>query len=255
MDLYFRRFGSGGGRRPLVILHGLLGSSRNWTTVGSHLTGDRRVFALDLRNHGASPHAPTHTYSEMVGDVIEWMDGRGLDRVDLLGHSMGGKAAMRLAMDYPDRVGALVIVDIAPRDNPPYNQRAFGALNALPLGEIGSRGEAETFLYERLRNRFFCQFLLTNLVRGDKGFSWQVNLPVLTESLPHLAASPLEPGEVHAGPALFIRGGRSDFVRDEDEPVIRRHFPDVRIESIEDSGHNPHIEQREEFVRRVAGFL
>ena len=239
----------------MVILHGLLGSSRNWTTAGSGLADSRRVFALDLRNHGASPHAPTHTYPEMVADVIEWMDVRGMDRVDLLGHSMGGKATMRLAMDHPGRVGRLVIVDIAPRDNPPYNQRAFGALNALPLGEIRSRGEAETFLCERLRNRFFCQFLLASLVRGEKGFSWQVNLPVLTESLSHLAASPLEPGEVHAGPALFVRGGRSDFVRDEDEPLIRRHFPDVRIESMPDSGHNPHIEQREAFVRRVASFL
>ena len=255
MELYFRRFGAGGGRRPLLILHGLLGSSRNWTTVGAQLADDRKVVALDLRNHGASPHADTHTYPELAADILAWMDARGMDRVDLIGHSMGGKAVMRLAADHPERVGRLVIVDIAPRDNPPYNQRAFGALNALALDAISSRKEAEAFLQERLRNWAFCQFLLTNLVRGENGFSWQVNLPVLTENLSQLAKSPLEPEETYAGPALFVRGGRSDFVRDEDETLIRRHFPAARIDVIPESGHNPHIEQREAFVAMVSAFL
>lgn len=254
MELYFRCFGAGTGR-PLLISHGLLGSSRNWTTVGPGLADDRTVVALDLRNHGASPHTDTHTYPEMAADILAWMDARGMDRVDLLGHSMGGKAVMRLAADHPERVGRLVIVDIAPRDNPPYNERAFGALNALPLDAISSRKEAEAFLQERLRNWAFCQFLLTNLVRGENGFTWQVNLPVLTENLPALAKSSLDPEETFAGSTLFVRGGRSDFVRDEDETLIRRHFPAARIEVIPESGHNPHIEEREAFVNLVSAFL
>ncbi len=257
VDLFFRSFGGGGdGAPPLVILHGLLGSSRNWMTAGAELGRDRHVVALDLRNHGESPHTGEHTYPFMAEDVLAWMDARGIGRAHLLGHSMGGKAAMRLAADHPERVGKLVVVDIAPRNNPPYNQRAFAAMNALPVSEIRSRKDAEKFLEERIPSWAFRQFLLTSLVRDRSGgFDWQVNLPVLTESLPHLARSPLEEDEQFGGDALFVRGGRSDFVRDEDAVTIRKHFPASRIDTIEDCGHNPHMEQREAFNRRVQAFL
>ncbi len=256
-NLFFRSFGeSESNTPPLIILHGLLGSSRNWATVGSRLGAERRVYALDLRNHGQSPHAGEHSYPLMVEDVLAWMDARKIGRADFLGHSMGGKTTMRLAVDYPGRVNRMVVVDIAPRNNPPYNQRAFSAINALPLSKIRTRKDAEAFLEERIPSWAFRQFLLTNLVLGANGsFAWQVNLPVLTESLRELGRSPLEEGEAWRGEALFVRGGKSDFVRDEDMDVIRRHFPSALVETIADSGHNPHIESSKEFCGAVREFL
>ncbi len=257
VNLFFRSFGGGGGGvAPVVVLHGLLGSSRNWMTAGAELASDRRVYALDLRNHGDSPHTPGHSYPLMVEDVIAWMEARKIGRADFLGHSMGGKTAMRLAVDFPERVRRLVVVDIAPRENPPYNQRAFAAMNALPFSRIRSRKEAEGFLEERIPSWAFRQFLLTNFVRdGSGGFTWKVNLPVLTDNLRQLGKSPLEENERFEGPALFLRGGQSDFVRDEDFALIKHHFPAYRLETLEGCGHNPHMEQRGLFNAGVRAFL
>lgn len=256
MILFHRDLG-GPGKPPLVILHGFLGSSRNWQTAGRDLAEKFHVFALDLRNHGSSPHADEMTYLAMVADVLAWLDGRGLTRVTLMGHSMGGKAAMLLACRHPPRVERLVVVDIAPKDyHWPERRTEFAALNNLDLAHLSSRAEAERLLEPRVPDWAMRKFHLTNLERlPEGGWRWQVNLPVLIATLDALEENPLSPDDRFAGPALFVTGEKSHYVKAEDTGTILHHFPAAKIEAITGSGHNPHMETREAFVRAVLAAL
>lgn len=241
----------------MLVLHGLLGSSRNWQTTGRDLTAQYQVFALDARNHGKSPHADAMDYEVMMADIIAWMDAQGMTRATLVGHSMGGKTAMRLACRHPERVARLVVVDIAPKDYYWVAHRGeFAAMNELDLSSLSSRQEAEMRFEARVPNLGMRKFLTTNLERFDDGaWRWAVNLPVLTTALPVLEKSSLAAEDRYAGPALFIAGGRSQYVQAADHAVIRRHFPTAHIEVIAESGHNPHMDQRERFVELVRGFV
>ena len=253
MELFSRDLG-GDGKPPLVLLHGILGSSRNWQTAGRDLADRYHVFALDLRNHGASPLSEEMTYEAMGDDVLAWLDARGLDRATLLGHSMGGKVAMRLACLHPERVERLVVVDIAPRDyDRGGRQRAeFAAMHALDLQGLRSRAEAEQRLEPLVPDWALRKFLTTNLERdGAAGWRWTINLAALTEALPVLEKDSLAPEDRYEGPALFIVGGNSNYVRPTDHAAILRHFPAARIEVIPGSGHDPHMQARPEFVRLV----
>ena len=251
----------GAGKPPMLVLHGMLGSARNWQTTGRDFTGSTgspqgrgyHVFALDARNHGKSPHAPEMNYGVLAGDIIAWMDVRRMARATLVGHSMGGKAAMLLACRHPERVERLVVVDIAPKDYHWVAHRAeFAAMNELDLGSLQSRQEAELRFEARVPRHGMRKFLTTNLERDHHhGWRWTVNLPVLTESLPAMEKNSLLADDRFAGPALFIAGGRSPYVQAGDHAIIKRHFPAARIEVIADSGHNPHMDRREEFVRLV----
>lgn len=253
VPLFHRALG-GDGKPPLIVLHGLLGSSRNWLTTGGDLAAEREVWALDLRNHGKSPHAAEMTYAAMVGDVLAWMDARGLHQVELMGHSMGGKVSMLLACRHPERVSRLTIVDIAPRTYSSQAHRAeFTAMLELNLDTLQSRGEAELRFEARVADWAMRKFLVTNLDRTEDGtgWRWQVNLPVLAEALTTLEANPLTPADRYGGPVQFIAGGKSRYIRDEDHAAIRTHFPSATITVIPDAGHNPHMETRAEFVRAV----
>jgi len=256
MDLAHQFFG-GEGNPPLVILHGLLGSSRNWTSVAKELAGHFEVYAVDLRNHGKSPHAAEMTYAALAEDVGEFLAARELDRPFLLGHSLGGKTAMRLACDGPDRLRGLIVVDIAPRDYAPHFREEFAAMNELDLGGLGARREADEALAARgVEDWAMRQFLLTNLERDEasEGFRWQVNLRVLTEALPELAKSSIGENERFGGPTLFLRGENSDFVKDDDRPAITRHFPASQLMTIADAAHNVHVQNKAAFVSAVAYF-
>lgn len=244
----------GRGRPPALVLHGLLGSARNWQTAGRDLAAHLHVLAPDARNHGRSPHAPEMSYEAMAGDLRALLDRLGLPRATLVGHSMGGKTAMLLACRQPERVARLVIVDIAPRDYQWAAHRAeFAAMNELRLEGLHSRQEAEMRFEGRVADLGMRKFLATNLERHGHGWRWAINLPVLTEALPALEANCLGPADRFAGPALFIAGGRSRYVTDADHAAIRRHFPAARIEVIPAAGHNPHMDARAEFVRLAAG--
>lgn len=243
----------GAGRPPMLVLHGLLGSSRNWLSTGRDLARHFHVIALDARNHGKSPHAPLMNYEVMVDDLVAWMDAHGLVRATLVGHSMGGKTAMLLACRHAGRVERLVVVDIVPKDYSWASHRAeFAAMTELDLGSLQSRQEAELRFEARVPHVGTRKFLATNLARGDHGhggWHWAINLPVLTEALPVLEKNCLHPGDHFAGPTLFVLGGRSRYAEEGDHALIRRHFPATRIAVIADSGHNPHMDRREEFVR------
>ena len=252
MTLFHRDLG-GMGRPPLVILHGMLGSSRNWQTAGRDLAEHFHVLALDLRNHGRSPHADVMSYEAMVEDVLRWMDEQRLERATLLGHSMGGKAAMMLACRFPARVTKLVVVDIAPKDYHWVAHRAeFEAMNALDLAHLTSRAEAEMRFETRVDDWAMRKFLGTNLERTSEGrWRWVINLPALTGALPVLEKNPLGAAEHYDGPCLFVTGERSNYVAAGDREGIRRYFPTARFVTIAGAGHNPHMEQREAFVQAV----
>jgi pimeloyl-ACP methyl ester carboxylesterase len=239
----------------MLVLHGLLGSSRNWQTTGRDLAGHYRVIALDARNHGRSPHTADMSTELMTADTLAWMDAHGLARATLVGHSMGGRTAMLVACRHPERVERLVVVDVAPRDYSWQGHRVeFAAMRELDLASLTSRQEAEFRFEARVPDPGMRKFLATNLARDDHGhWHWTINLPVLAAALPDMEKDPLVPGDRYAGPVLFVVGGRSNYVRAVDHAAIRRHFPAARIETIADSGHNPHMDRREEFVRLVLG--
>lgn len=245
----------GAGAPALVVLHGLLGSSRNWQSAGAALAArGPRVVALDLRNHGESPWSDACGHAEMAGDVAAWIERSRLAPVHLLGHSLGGKVAMRLAAERPDLVARLTVVDIAPRDYPGRLRVEFQAMRALDLAAIASRRDADNALTALIPDWAQRQFLLTNLGQDAAGaWVWKVNFPALEAALPAMLANPLAPGQRFTGPARLIRGGRSDYVRDEDLPAFRERFPSGDVVTLAESGHNPHFDARSGFVDAVLG--
>lgn len=254
ITLFHRELG-GAGKPPLVVLHGLLGSSRNWLTTGGDLAAKHHVFALDLRNHGKSPHGEPMDYPAMVADVLAWFDAQGLSKATLMGHSMGGKVAMLLACRHPARVERLVVVDIAPKDYLSHAHRAeFAAMNELRLDTLQSRGEAELRFEARVHDWAMRKFLTTNLERDEAGGGWRwlINLPVITAALPEIEGNPLASEDRFDGPTLFVTGGKSSYVRDADLGMITAHFPKATVKAVAGAGHNPHMETRAEFVAAVA---
>ncbi|MCB1104717.1 MAG: alpha/beta fold hydrolase [Cephaloticoccus sp.] len=253
----FHRDLGGDGHRPLVLLHGMLGSSRNWQTVGRDLADAAHVYAVDARNHGQSPHAEPIDYPAMMADLLAWLEANTSGPVDLLGHSMGGKTAMMLACRHPDRVRRLIVVDMAPRDyNWPGGRAEYTAMNALDLAALKSRADAETQMEGVVKDWAMRKFLTTNLERDDGGnWRWIINLPVLSQSLPILERNPLAADDHFDGPTVFITGAKSSYVRPEDHAAIARHFPSARVKTLVESGHNPHMETREAFVAEVRAAL
>ncbi len=253
MQLFYRDLG-GNGLAPLIILHGMLGSSRNWQTAGADLAERFHVRALDLRNHGKSPHDAEMTYGAMVNDVLEWLNDNGIRKTTIMGHSMGGKVAMLLAARHPDRVDRLIVVDIAPKNYLSAAHRAeFAAMNELDLRSLRTRAEAELRFESRISDWAMRKFIATNLEQDSAtgAWRWAINLGVLTAALPILEKNPLAESDQYAGPTLFLTGGRSRYVEPEDVPEIKRHFPAAELRVIPSSGHNPHMETRGEFVQGV----
>lgn len=246
----------GAGNPPLIVLHGLLGSSRNWQTTGRDLAQHWHVLAPDARNHGKSAHDAGMSYEILAEDVAAFMQAQGIARATLVGHSMGGKTGMLLACRRPELVERLVVVDIAPKDYAWAAHRAeFTAMNQLDLGSLASRAEAEMRFEALVPNLGMRKFLATNLERNEDGsWRWIANLPVLTTALPAVEKNSLQPGDRYDGPTLFISGGRSPYVTPADHAAIQQHFPQAKFEVIAEAGHNPHLEAREKFVELVRSF-
>jgi esterase len=253
MELYHRKYGAG---PPLLILHGLLGASGNWHTLSSKVFGTRfEVYALDLRNHGRSPHSDVFDYPAMAGDVVAFMDRHGLAHAHLLGHSMGGKVAMHVALAYPERVDRLVVVDIAPRAYPPHHTALLEALAGVDLAAVTGRQQVDDALAARIPSVAERQFLLKNLAYDSATgrFSWQMNLEGIARNYDRVNTG-IGPGPSFVKPALFVRGSASRYVTDEDAGLIRQLFPNARIITIA-SGHWIHAEAPEPFGRAVMDFL
>lgn len=244
------------GSPVLAILHGLFGSARNWASVAQRLAAHRPVIAFDMRNHGGSPWADSLDYRDLAEDVRAALQASGQHRYALLGHSMGGKAAMVAALSHPEEVERLVVVDIAPV---PYSPRHLGlvrAMRGLNLSAVTRRGEADARLAPAIQDRAERGFLLQNLVFGDGPPHWRLNLDAIEREMPKLVGWPeLSAGAVYDGPTLFLAGAASDYIGPQHEPAIRALFPSADIARIDGAGHWVHAEQPDAFVATVEAFL
>lgn len=248
-------FSSRGQGPALVILHGLFGSLDNWQTVSSRLAGHFRVLSVDQRNHGRSFHSPEMTYPVMALDVLRFLEGHGLGRASVIGHSMGGKTAMEFALRYPDRLDRLIVVDVAPRAYPPRHRQILEALLSLRLGAFESFRDLETALAPAVPDKATRQFLLKGAERDPQGgFRWRMNVRGIAENYGRLCEA-VEPDRQCGRPALFIRGERSDSLLPEDFDPIRRLFPQARFRSVAGAGHWVHADAPEPFVRAALEFL
>jgi pimeloyl-ACP methyl ester carboxylesterase len=253
LELAYTETGEG---PPLVILHGLFGSSRNWGSIARRLGETHRVFAVDLRNHGASPWADTMDYGEMAEDLRAFLARHGLAGAVVMGHSMGGKTAMRLALDHGGDVGRLIVVDIAPVAYDHSHGPMVEALRAVDLAAAGRRAEVDRQLQAAIPEAALRSFLLHNLVSEDGRLRWRINLAALAASMDALIEFPADPaGITYRGPAHFLRGAASDYVREAHHARIRELFPNAEIDSIPDAGHWVHAEQPAAFLERVRSIL
>ncbi len=251
MKLFFRESGQG---KPLIILHGLFGSSDNWFTVAKTFAATHRVFLVDQRNHGQSPHSDDLNYQLLAGDLHQFIQDHGLKSADVIGHSMGGKAAMNFAVKYPDLIEKLVVVDIVPKAYPVHHDRIVAGMKALALDQLSSRNEADAMLAAYVPDADERQFLLKNLVRNTGGgFQWKLNIKAIDEHLKELGEGMQYPGKFEK-PTLFVRGARSIYFKPGDEDEIRKVFPRARFVVLE-TGHWVQAEQPVEFARTVLDFL
>ena len=268
MELFFRKYGEAG--PPLVIVHGLYGSSDNWVSIARELSGRFEVYMVDQRNHGQSPHSAVHDYPSMRGDLREFMDLHSINRAILVGHSMGGKTVMSFAEAWPERVQALVSVDIAPKS---YRNLALASRTAanhsnmidamikLDLSKIRSREEADRALALSIGSERIRSFLLKNLRRERRGaFSWRINLEAISGNLEAIfegmdRESIAARGGITGFPALFISGGASEYIRVADHQAIRDIFPAAEIVTIPGAGHWVHVEQPALLVKNLKYFL
>ncbi len=252
VNLYFQEVGKG---EPVLILHGLFGSSDNWRTVSLKLSQKNLVYSIDLRNHGRSPHDPVHDFGSMAADLYEFIEREELEQVNLIGHSMGGKVAMYFAASHPKRLRRLVVVDMAPRKYEVQHSREIEALKSIDISRVRNRRFVEEELESKLNDKSIVQFFLKNLNRrNDDTFSWRFNLDVLADQYPKiLEAVPLH--DPFTGPVLFVRGELSRYIQAEDEHLIRLLYPNSRIETVLGSGHWVHAEKPDQFIALIESFL
>lgn len=244
------------GRLPLVLVHGLFGCAANWHGIATRLAGERRVLVADLRNHGESPWDARMDYPAMAADLVALLEREGIARAHLAGHSMGGKAVMWLALSEPARAGSLVVADMAPIAYPSRHLRLIEALSRLPLERIRDRRAADAWLARDIDSVAVRGYLLQNLVRaGEHAWRWRLNLGVLAASMDAILDFPDSDGLSFPGPALFVYGGRSDYVTGAGLPRIRQLFPLARLRAIPEAGHWVYADQPDAFAAAVAGFL
>lgn len=253
VELSHARIGESG--PALFVLHGLFGSGTNWRSIARGLADCRSVYLLDARNHGTSAHAEQMSYAAMAADVEAFMAAHAIDTADFIGHSMGGKTAMHLALHRPQRISRLLIVDIAPTPSPSDHLPMIDALLALPLERFKRRSDADKALAEHVTEAGLRAFLLQNMSATADGFKWRINLPVLRERMPALLEFATQAATPFSGPALFVRGENSAYITDEHASLISELFPAAHTISVPGAGHWVHAEQPAAFLHIAREFL
>ncbi len=265
MELFYQEFGEQN-PEPLIILHGLYGSSDNWLSLGKRFSENYRVIIPDLRNHGQSPHSDIHSFPAMTEDLFEIFKKLNIKKANLLGHSMGGKLAMFFTSEYPDFVQRLVIADISPRaysdeknaPNASFHKALMESLLSVDMNKLDDYAAAEDALSEAISDKRLRQFMMKNLRKTDKGMEWQINLPVLKNQLSAIMEG-LYPEDFNSmkikTPSLFLRGENSDYIPLGDFNLIQHIFPNSRILTIPNAGHWLHAEQPDLLYRNVQYFL
>ncbi len=257
MKLNFKELGEENTQNgSLVIIHGLFGMLDNLMTIGRKFAEKYHVYLLDLRNHGRSEWDEAHTYADMALDLHQFIQNQQINQpLFVLGHSMGGKVAMQFAANYPTGLTKLIVVDIAPRAYSVHHQSILDALNSIDLQQISHRNEAEEVMVKAGLDIGTQQFLMKNLYRTeDDKFAWRMNLAVLTEKIASVGE------ELHYRfpielPTLFVRGGKSQYIQNEDDTAIKDIFPAVQIVTVAGAGHWVHAEKPEQMYAVVMAFL
>ncbi len=245
------KFGHPTALPPLLIVHGLYGSARNWGVIAKRLADTRQVVTVDLRNHGQSDWFDSHTYNDLAGDLAQVIEHIG-PSTDVLGHSMGGKAAMVLALSHRELVNRLVVADIAPVAYSHSQIEFIKAMKAVDLSRVTRRSEAEAQLGDLGVDPALQSFFTQSLDVPDK--RWRLNLDVLADQMPHIMSFPEVTG-TFSGPALFLSGGMSDYVTREHRPIIKALFPNARFAKIPGAGHWLHAEKPREFIAALSAYL
>ena len=253
VELAFECFGEQHAGCPLLILHGFFASARNWRSIAKQLADERRVYVLDMRNHGNSPQCEHMDYPLMAADLAAFMDSRQLKTADLLGHSMGGKIAMWFALQHPQRVRKLVVADISPVSYQHNFDRTVNALKALPLAALTNRKQAEEWLAAGIPDQNYRQFLLQNLLLQDGVYSWRINLEYFHQNAHFIVEFPDTAGlAVYPQPVLFLAGEHSAYIQ---RDTILALFPEAVISEIPGTGHWLHVDAPQVFCRQVAEWL
>ncbi len=252
MQLHHLIYGAG---YPLIILHGLFGSLDNWHTLSKNFSEHYKVFSLDQRNHGRSPHSDEFNYSVMAQDLADFLEQHNLSEAYLLGHSMGGKVAMEFAFNSPEKVAKLIVADIAPKDYPPSHQTLLETLLSIDLTEFTSRKDIDTSLTTKIPDFGVRQFILKNIYLNDAGiFTWKMNLSAIYKNYAELSQS-ITREKTFSRPTLFIRGEKSPYIQESDYPLINSLFTQAKIVTMPKVGHWVHAEAPKEFYRIVMEFL
>jgi esterase len=253
ISLNYTEYGQG---RPVIILHGLFGSARNWQGIARSLAENHHVIAPDLRNHGLSPHVDSMSYEEMAADVISLADKLKLNDIILVGHSMGGKVAMTAALQNSARFSAMIVVDIAPVNYSHGFEALADAMNSLDLKLLNNRNDAEAELAKTTNETGVVQFILQNLIRSDGNFCWRINLEQISASLSSISGFPDSLNNIsNRLPTLFLGGTESKYLLSIYNTAIYQYFPSSEITMIEGAGHWLHAEKPSEFLKEVKNFI
>jgi esterase len=240
VPLHYRVLGEG---FPLLIIHGLFGSSDNWQSLAKSWANHRKVYLLDMRNHGRSPWADDFNYTVMANDVADFCHQQRLTHSDFIGHSMGGKIVMNLAMQHPALISKMMVIDIAPKKYPVHHDVILDGLEEAFNYSLASRKSAEDILRKYIDEEDTLQFLMKNLYRADDGqLAWRINVPLIDKNI-ELIGEGLPEGTVFQGPVCFIKGERSGYIKSSDLDLMLRHFPHSQMLTIANAGHWVHAEQ------------
>jgi esterase len=251
MKLFFREFGEG---TPFIILHGLFGLSDNWVSIAKVLSQNYRVIIPDLRNHGQSPHSPVFNYDAMTSDILELMDELDLTRAVILGHSMGGKVAMQFALQNPELTERLIVVDMSMRryDGRQLHSDIIQAMMSIDFNAIESRTEVNRQLATTIHDERVRLFILKNLYRKTRyQLDWRLNLSAINQNIDYVFDG-ISSNAQYNGPALFIKGEKSDYIMDSDIPKIVQYFPDAIFQTVLGAGHWVQADNPEGFLEKIA---
>ena len=252
--LHYQSAGNSGSGTPIVILHGLFGSSDNWSRIAKQLSVTRQVITVDLRNHGQSPHHAVMDYAVMAADIIALLVDLKLTVVDLIGHSIGGKVAMAVSQQAPERLRKLVVVDIAPRQYEDTHRQLIDTLLAIDLTQYTSRRAVDEALATAIPDKAVRQFLLMNLQADAGQLSWQINVAALSGNYTNLGNTSINAEQITL-PTCFIRGGASGYISAQDEVKIKQQFTQCIVATIPDAGHWVHAAAPTEFLQIIGAFL
>jgi len=251
MKLFYRVQGKG---QSIIIIHGIFGSSDNWLSITKKLSVNYQLYLIDLRNHGNSPQSDIFTYESMSDDLLELINDHSIKDPIIIGHSMGGKVAMHFSLHHPGKLKKLVVVDIAPKSYPVHHEKILEGLNAIPLSELKSRQEAESILANYVDEPDVRQFLLKNLSRNEQlQFQWKINLPIITKNIEKIGVE-INKKKEFTKPTLFIKGGKSNYIKNEDSALIKKIFPQAEIKTIDQAGHWVQVDAPEDFLQLVEQF-